>query len=61
MPNRKKRLEKGRGSIEKAIAEHEHKRAHAISEGDEGLSEYYNKELEGMKDQLKRKKKIIDK
>ncbi len=61
MPNRKKRLEKGIESIKKEIEKHKQKRARAISEGDEGLSEYYDKEVEGMEDQINRKKDIIGK
>ncbi len=61
MPNRKKRLEKGIESIKEEIEKHKQKRALAMSKGDEEIAEYYNKEIRGMEDQIKRKQKIVDK
>ena len=61
MPNRKKRLEKGIESTKEEIEKHKQKRELALSEGDEEMAEYYNKEIRGMEDQIKRKKEIIGK
>jgi phage shock protein A len=60
MPNRKKRLKKGIESIKEEIEKHKQKRASAISEGDEDLSKYYDKEIRGMESQIERKKEIAD-
>lgn len=61
MPNRKNRAKKSIISIKEAIKEHEKKKQIAIDEGDEGREGYHAKELQGMKDQIAKKEKILEK
>ena len=61
MPNRKNRAKKSIKSIKEAIEEHEKKRQIALEEDNEELTKYYDKELQGMKDQIIRKEKILEK
>ncbi len=61
MPSRKKRLKKGIESVQKSIKKHEQKIKKAESEDQVELINYYKKEIKGMKDQLSRKKKFLDK
>jgi len=61
MPNRKNRAKKSIDSIKESLEEHEKKKQIAIEEGNEELVKYYDKELQGMKDQLARKEKIFEK
>ena len=61
MPNRKNRAKKSIDSIKETLEEHEKKRQIAIEEGNEELVRYYDKELQGMKDQIAKKEKILDK
>ena len=61
MPNRKNRAKKSIKSIKDAIEEHEKKKQTAVEKGDEDLARYYNKELKGMKGQIVKKQKILEK
>ena len=61
MPNRKNRTKKAIASIKESIDKHEEKKQAAIGEGNEELVRYYDKELQGMKDQIAKKEKIIEK
>ncbi len=61
MPNRKNRAKKSIDSIKESLEEHEKKRQMAIEEGNEELVRYYDKELQGMKDQMAKKENILKK
>jgi len=61
MPNRKNRAKKSIESIKETIEEHEKKKQIAVGEGNEELARYYDKELQGMKDQITRKEKVLEK
>lgn len=61
MTKRKKRLEKGIGSIEDQIKIHEEKRVKAAAEGNLDLEDYYNREIEGLKKTKERKEKQLEK
>lgn len=61
MSSRNKRLKKGIVSIEEQIAKHKKKLADARSNGDDGLCNYYEKEIRGMEEQVKKRKDILDK
>jgi hypothetical protein len=59
MTNRNRRLESGIKSIEDQIRMHQEKIKKA--DGNDGLLEYYEKEIKGMKEQIERKKKMLEK
>jgi len=61
MPNRKNRSKKAIESLSEEIARHEQKLLLAAEAGDSGLIKYYEKEINGMKEQLKKRQKILDK
>lgn len=58
---REKRAEKSITSLEEQIEEHEKKQRKALDEGNEELYEYYNKEIEKFKNEIKKKKIILNK
>ena len=58
---RKKRLEKGIGSIDEEIKLHEEKREKAKEEGKLELTGYYDKEILGLEKTRDRKKKQFEK
>lgn len=60
MPGRKKRLKKGMQSIEEQIEIHAQKLESAKKEGNIGLSNYYEKEIERLRSSLARKKRILE-
>jgi hypothetical protein len=60
MVKRKKSLKKGIISIKKQIEIHENKRERARDEGDLDLEKYYEKEIESLKKEKKRKKKLVE-
>ena len=60
MPNRKNRAKKAIESIKEAIEEHKEKREIAVEEGNEERVKYYDKELQGMEDQLSKKRDISE-
>ena len=57
---RSKRLIKGIESLERQKEIHLEKLKKAESEGDEYLIRYYEKELEGIKSEKKKKKDLLD-
>ena len=59
MPKRKKRLEKGIGSIMKQIDIHKQKLEDAKSAGNIGLVDYYEKELKSLKIAVERKQAML--
>lgn len=61
MSNRNKRLEKGVKSTEEQIRKHKEKLRNALADGNEDLGGYYEKEIRGMEEQIKRKKDILNK
>lgn len=61
MTNRKKRLKKSIESINKQIKIHEEKRKKAVSSGKIELAGYYQKEIDSKKEDLERRRKILDK
>ena len=58
---RNKRLKKGIESLEKQFAIHERKFELAKKNEDEYLVDYYAKELEGIREEKARKKKLLEK
>ena len=58
---RKKRLEKGVESLDNQIKLHEEKRRKAEEEGDVYLEEYYEREIEGLKETKGEKERILEK
>lgn len=61
MVNRKKRLSKGIESLREQINLHEEKLESAQEQGMEELVCYYNKEIQSKKDDLDKKKKMLEK
>lgn len=61
MVKRKKRLSRGIESIERQIEVHEEKKEHAEEEGNIERVEYYEKEIERLRDTQKRKEEQLDK
>ncbi|MFA5993275.1 MAG: hypothetical protein WC796_06220 [Candidatus Pacearchaeota archaeon] len=61
MTNRKKRLEKGIQSLENQREIHEKKLEKAEEEKDEYLVRYYIKEIDILKGEEEKKKKLLDK
>jgi len=59
--NRKKRLRKGIDSLEEEISHHEAKMAAAKKAGNEGLTKYYDRELDNLRRQRENKKRKLDK
>ncbi len=59
--NRKKRLRKGIESLDEEIDLHEVKREAAKQAGNEGLTKYYDRELDNLRMQRDKKKRIVDK
>jgi hypothetical protein len=59
--NRKKRLRKGIDAIDEDIDRHEAKRAAAKQAGNEGLTKYYDRELDNLRRQRENKKRRLDK
>lgn len=58
---RKKRAKKSIKSLQKTIEEHRLKRKNAEKEGNKERVNYYDKEIENLKNFLERKEKIADK
>ena len=58
---RRKKLAKGAMSIERQIGLHRQKLEQARREGNIGLADYYEKEIEGMLLALGKKRKRLDK
>ena len=61
MANRKKRLKKGIGSIQKQIDIHREKKSLAEDSGNEELVEYYTKEIEAKERAKKEKEAMLEK
>ena len=61
MTNRKKRLKKGLGSLQKQIELHEGKLRQAEREGKLELASYYEKEIKNMKKYREKKEKMLGK
>ncbi|MEK6907214.1 MAG: hypothetical protein AABW45_01685 [Nanoarchaeota archaeon] len=61
MPNRKKRLKKGIESLQKQILLHEEKLKKAKKEGKLELADYYEKEVENMKEYKGKKERLFKK
>jgi len=61
MVNRKKRLKKGIKSIQRQIEIHNKKRSIAEDSENEGLVNYYNKEIEAKKRAKEKKEAILEK
>lgn len=61
MANRKKRLKKGIGSLQKQIELHEQKLKQAEKEGRLELAGYYEKEIKNMKKYREKKEKSLKK
>ena len=61
MTKRKRRLEKGIKSIEKQIEFHKFKEEKAVESGKIELADYYQKEIERMKQAREKKRKQISK
>jgi DNA-nicking Smr family endonuclease len=59
--NRKKRLRKGIDSLDEEINLHEAKLEAAKQAGNEGLTKYYDRELDNLRKQRDNKKRILDK
>ena len=57
---RKKRLEKGIGSIEEQIKLHEEKREEARKQGKIELAGYYDKEISRLKETKQKKEKQLE-
>ena len=58
---RKKRAEKSVKNLEKQIELHKKKQVLALENGNNELYEYYNKELKKFKEEVKKKKSILNK
>ena len=58
---REKRAKKSISSFEKQIELHEQKQKEALEGGNEELYEYYNKEIDQFKKEIKKKKSILKK
>ena len=61
MTNRKKRLIKGIGSLEKQLILHKEKLEKAGKEGKIELADYYEKEIEAKKKDKEKKEKLLKK
>ena len=61
MTNRKKRLEKGIGSLKEQIRIHDEKKKRAEGEDMPELVSYYEKEIKTKEEAMRRKKEILDK
>ena len=61
MANRKKRLRKGIGSLQKQIELHEQKLKQAEKEGKLELAGYYEKEIKNMRKYMGKKEKSLKK
>lgn len=61
MTNRKKRLQKGIGSLQEQIDLHEKKKEGAEDEGNLELVDYYEKEIRAKEETLRKKQEILDK
>jgi len=59
MTNRKRRLKKGIASLEKQIKLHEEKREKAKEEGEIELEGYYHKEIEKLKGEKDKKRRLL--
>ena len=57
---REKRAEKSLKSLEKQINLHKAKQKNALESANAELYEYYNKELRKFEEEIKKKKKIIE-
>lgn len=56
---REKRAKKSIESLEEQIELHKQKQDEAIEKGNEELYEYYNKEINKFKEEIKKKKSIL--
>lgn len=61
MPNRKKRLKRGISSLNIEIDKHKIKKKNAEEEGNAELARYYDKEINRLKNNSEKKKKILEK
>ena len=61
MANRKKRLQKGIGSLDKQIKLHEEKLKKADEEDKIGLASYCKKEINAKKKDMEEKKRLLEK
>ena len=58
---RRKQLKKSIESLEEQIALHEQKKAKAVEAKNQGLIDYYTKEIRHFQEEKERRKKMLDK
>jgi len=57
---RNKKLKKSIESLEEQIALHEQKKASAVKAKNQGLVDYYTKEIKNFREEKERRKKMLD-